>query len=82
MSTAKPAVVVTDANVVINFIHMGLLADLPRLVGMSFVVTDVVYEEVSRPACQDRERIWISGMASLAALLAMGFLSMVSVRRS
>jgi predicted nucleic acid-binding protein len=43
------SIVVTDANVVINFIHVGLLGDLPRLVGLSFVVTDVVYEEVSRP---------------------------------
>jgi predicted nucleic acid-binding protein len=50
MSGAQAAtIVVSDANVVINFIHVGLLGDLPRLVGLSFVVTDVVYEEISYP---------------------------------
>lgn len=48
MSGAQAAsIVVSDANVVINFIHAGLLGDLPRLVGLSFIVTDVVYEEIS-----------------------------------
>ena len=48
VGSAAP-IVVADANVVINFIHVGLLADLPRLVGWAFIVTDVVYEEVTRP---------------------------------
>ncbi len=50
MPAAKtPSVVVTDTNVVINFVHVGLLSHLPRLVGLSFVVTDVVYQEVRLP---------------------------------
>jgi predicted nucleic acid-binding protein len=49
VATGKTTVVVTDANVVINFIHVGLLGELPRLVGMSFVITDEVYEEITRP---------------------------------
>jgi predicted nucleic acid-binding protein len=48
-ATSAASVVVTDANVVINFAHVGLLGDLPRLVGLSFIVTDVVYGEVSWP---------------------------------
>ena len=42
-------VVITDASVVINFIHADLLKRLPELTDMSFVVTDVVYEEVCYP---------------------------------
>jgi predicted nucleic acid-binding protein len=42
-------IVVSDASVVINFSYAGLLTSLPSLTGMSFVVTDVVYEEVNRP---------------------------------
>ena len=41
-------VVVTDANVVINFIHAGMLGDLPAMVNMDFLVTDEVYEEITR----------------------------------
>jgi predicted nucleic acid-binding protein len=52
-TSAVPAretrVVVTDANVVINFIHAGMLGDLPAMVNMDFVVTDEVYEEITRP---------------------------------
>jgi predicted nucleic acid-binding protein len=52
-TSAAPAretrVVVTDANVVINFIHAGMLGDLPAMVNMDFLVTDEVYEEVTRP---------------------------------
>ncbi|MES1228335.1 MAG: hypothetical protein ABUL72_06655 [Armatimonadota bacterium] len=45
----QAAVVVTDANVVINFIHAGMLADLPAMVNMTFILTDEVYEEIIRP---------------------------------
>lgn len=45
----KARVVATDANVVINFIHIGMLGDLPAMVDMEFVVTDEVYEEIKRP---------------------------------
>jgi predicted nucleic acid-binding protein len=48
MSVSK--IVITDASVVINFIHADLLMRLPDLTGMSFVVTDVVYDEVNYPA--------------------------------
>ena len=44
----QAAVVVTDANVVINFIHAGMLADLPAMVNMTFILTDEVYEEIIR----------------------------------
>lgn len=42
-------VVITDASVIINFSHADLLKRLPELTGLSFVVTDVVYEEVRYP---------------------------------
>jgi len=42
-------VVITDASVVINFTHADLLKLLPELTGLSFVITDVVYQEVSFP---------------------------------
>lgn len=46
----RTRVVVTDANVVINFIHIGLLGELPAMVDMDCVITDEVYEEVLRPS--------------------------------
>jgi predicted nucleic acid-binding protein len=46
----RTRVVVTDANVVINFSHIGMLGDLPAMVDMEFVITDEVYDEVIRPA--------------------------------
>lgn len=52
-AAARPSrarVVVTDANVVINLVHIGLLADLPAMVDMDCVVTDEVYEEVLHPS--------------------------------
>ena len=39
----------SPANVVINFIHTGMLGDLPAMVNMDFLVTDEVYEEITRP---------------------------------
>lgn len=42
-------VVATDANVVINFIHVGMLGDLPAMADLDFVVTDEVYDEIIRP---------------------------------
>lgn len=60
--TDTTSVVVTDANVVINFVHIGLLGDLPRLVNRSFVVTDVVHSEVT----------WPGQRAALDAALAAG----------
>jgi predicted nucleic acid-binding protein len=48
-SATKTRVVVTDANVVINFIHAGMLDELPAMVDMDFVVTDEVYAEITRP---------------------------------
>jgi predicted nucleic acid-binding protein len=39
----------TDANIVINFIHAGMLGDLPGMVDMDFLVVDEVYEEITRP---------------------------------
>jgi len=47
---AGARIVVTDANVVINLIHVGLLARVPAAVGMAFVVTDEVAAEVVVPA--------------------------------
>jgi predicted nucleic acid-binding protein len=44
----RTRVVATDANIVINFIHVGMLSDLPAMVGMDFVVTDEVYQEITR----------------------------------
>jgi predicted nucleic acid-binding protein len=45
----RTRVVITDANVVINFIHIGMLGDLPAMVDMDCVITDEVYDEVIRP---------------------------------
>lgn len=49
VAAQEDRVVVTDANVVINFIHVGMLPDLPRMVNIDFLVTDEVYEEIIRP---------------------------------
>lgn len=46
---AGTRVVATDANIVINFIHVGMLGALPAMVDLDFVVTDEVYAEVRRP---------------------------------
>jgi predicted nucleic acid-binding protein len=35
---------------VINFIHIGMLGDLPSMVDLDCVITDEVYDEVIRPA--------------------------------
>lgn len=43
-------VVVTDANVIINFIHIGQLELLARLPGMRFVIPEHVVAEVHEPA--------------------------------
>jgi predicted nucleic acid-binding protein len=42
-------VVITDASVIINFSHADILKLLPELTGLSFIVTDVVYDEVRYP---------------------------------
>ena len=46
---SRTRVVATDANIVINFIHVGMLGALPAMVDMDFVVADEVYEEIRRP---------------------------------
>ena len=46
---SRTRVVATDANIVINFIQVGMLADLPAMVDMDFVIADEVYEEITRP---------------------------------
>ena len=46
----RTRVVATDANVVINFSHIGMLGDLPAMIDMDCVITDEVYDEVIRPA--------------------------------
>ena len=45
----RTRVVVTDANVVINFIHIGMLVDLPAMIDMDCFITDEVYDEVLQP---------------------------------
>lgn len=47
--SSRTPVVATDANIVINFIHVGMLGALPAMVDMDFVVADEVYEEITRP---------------------------------
>jgi predicted nucleic acid-binding protein len=46
----RTRVIVTDANVVINFVHVGLLGELPAMVDMECCISDEVYDEVLRPA--------------------------------
>lgn len=50
LSEKENVVVVTDANVFINFIHIGQLELLTRLPGLRFVVPEHVVEEVHEPA--------------------------------
>ncbi|HEY4322046.1 MAG TPA: hypothetical protein VGM77_12830 [Gemmatimonadales bacterium] len=49
MSVPVEMIVVTDASVVINLLHVGRLEILSRLPGMRFVVPDEVIAEVTRP---------------------------------
>lgn len=46
---SRKRVVATDANIVINFIHVGMLGTLPAMVDMDFVVADEVYDVIKRP---------------------------------
>lgn len=65
MATLAPArIVVTDANVVINLIHVGHLALLASLPGYEFVVPEDVVGEVSDPLQRD----------ALAAAISAGHL--------
>ena len=49
MNGGKVRVVVTDACVLINLIHVGRLSILGELPGYEFVIPDHVYEEVAEP---------------------------------
>ena len=69
MNTPTTRVVVTDANVLINFMHVGrlsLCADLPNL---EFVVPDHVRQEIS----------WKGQRAELDEALAAGALDAASI---
>ena len=60
---SRTRVVVTDANIVINFIHVGMLGALPAMVDMDFVVPDEVYEEIRRP---DQREVLDAALAARA----------------
>ena len=53
VSDGKVNVVVADANVLINFIHIGRLNLLGQLPGLSIVVPEHVVEEISNEAQAD-----------------------------
>ena len=68
-ASASDRVVLTDANVLINFLHLGRLDLLGNLPDNEFLVPDHVVEEISDPVQRER----------LDEGVRAGFLSMLSI---
>ena len=68
-TTAETIVVITDANVLINFLQIGQLELLGKLDAHRFLVPEEVMEEITDPAQRE----------ALAAAIAAGYLEQVVV---